>query len=211
MPTSAAHGEPPRKKVSGICSATRGLEPCTSRRRRRLCTALAVIHHAHSADGISNLSILPCLISLLQTRACRAPSEVLGKRPPARQEAKESGARHPQASPRLGRTFSARGHTEREDAGVKGRRDPRSRARRSTRRAGRETLRRTECARRTMIPKIVYPQFVRGSRVFREPNPFGYPDRKIPRRSRTSYVVRHPKCESGRTGALVGCRNGGPP
>ena len=175
---------------------------------------------------MSNLSILPRPISLAQTRACRGgcASPEQGRKPaaaalpptaePAASDAQrdgESGARHPHASPRLGRAFSARGHTEREDAGVKGRQDPRSRARRNTRRAGRETLRRTECARRTMIPKIVYPQFVRGSRVFREPNPFGCPDRKIPRRSRTSYVVRHPKCESGRTGALVGCRNGGPP
>jgi len=29
MPTFAAHGEPSRKRVSGMCSATRGLEPCT--------------------------------------------------------------------------------------------------------------------------------------------------------------------------------------
>lgn len=97
----------------------------------------------------------------------------------------ESGARHPHASPRLGRAFSARGHTEREQLGVKGRRTPRPRARRKkTRRAGRETLRRTECARRTMIPKIVIPQFcTRNTACFGKPNPFGFPDRKIPRRS----------------------------
>ena len=79
------------------------------------------------------------------------------------QIAGDSGARHPHASPHLGRAFSARGHTEREESGVKGRQDPRPRARRENpRRAGREALKHRACARRTMIPKIVIPQFERG-------------------------------------------------
>ncbi len=143
--------------------------------------------HAKHAE-MSNLTILPCRISLLQTRACRASAAAVATaffRPlqPATRADQESGARHPHASPRLGRASSARGHTEREEPGVKGRRAPRPRARQMTCRAGRETLWRTECARRTMIPKIV-PQFERGEpRGCGRSNPFDVPDRKFPRRS----------------------------
>ena len=159
-----------------MCSATRGLEPCTIPEE-------APSMHCPGSDpshAQRRRNIEP-VYSAMPDFTCANPGVSRSMRrglddDRTAQRTGESGARHPHASPRLGRTFSARGHTEREDAGVKGRRDPRSRARRMTRRAGRETLRRTECARRTMIPKIVFPSLfartrVSGAEPLRQPRP----------------------------------------
>lgn len=135
---------------------------------------------------MSNLSILPWPFWVLQTRACRASRE-----PCARPQrcVSRAGRGIPMPRPALGRAFSARGHTEREDPGVKGRQTLDRGRGEDTRRAGGETLRRTECARRTMIPKIAFPSVNAANRVCcggRTPSTL--PDRKNPRRP----VIRVP-------------------
>ena len=149
------------KGVGGVCSATRGLEPCSFPEEppSMHCPGSDPAHAQRRRNIEPVYSAMPDFTSA--NPGVSRPSERGSRTRRTGQKTGDSGARHPHASPRLGRAFSARGHTEREESGVKGRRDPRPRARRSNRRAGGKTSERTECARRTMIPKIVFPSLTR--------------------------------------------------
>lgn len=126
---------------------------------------------------------------------CRRPMP-MHRRRRQRQAAGDSGARHPHASPRLGRAFSARGHTEREESGVKGRQDPRSRARRRTRRASGAERRRTDGAQRTMIPKISSPVVSTATAVqLRCFEPLRSTRSQDPQATQHSLRVQHHGCE----------------
>lgn len=126
---------------------------------------------------------------------CRPPMPMRRRRR-RRQAAGDSGARHPHASPRLGRAFSARGHTEREESGVKGRQDPRSRARRRTRRASGAERRRTDGAQRTMIPKISSPVVSTATAVqLRCFEPLRSTRSQDPQATQHSLRVQHHGCE----------------
>ncbi len=148
--------------------------------------------HAQHAE-MSNLSILPWPISLLQTRACRArrasavnppsrPRRSRGPDAPSGQAGRRaSGTRHPHASSRSGAANGARGHAERQDPAVEGSGILDRRRGAVAFRAGAEERWCTLCVRRTMNPDIVLPRIVaRADRTNPDAEPLRHPDCKSP-------------------------------